>query len=52
MAFTGLEGEALLVHRVRVELGEGVGRAAESGVHPSIDLVEARRFGFPLLRHS
>jgi len=30
VSFTGLEGEFLLIHGVRVEMREGVGGAAES----------------------
>lgn len=43
VAFTGLEREPLLVHRMGVELGKRVGRAAESGVHTSIHLIQPRR---------
>lgn len=42
MTFTGLEGEALVVHGLGVKLGEGVGGAAEGRVHATIHLVQAR----------
>jgi hypothetical protein len=51
VTFTGLEGEALVVHGLGVELGEGVGGAAERRVHTTIHLVQARGVGLPLLRH-
>ena len=51
MAFTGLERESLVVHGLGVKLGERVSGAAESGVHASIHLVQARGIRFPLLRH-
>jgi hypothetical protein len=51
VTFTGLEGEALVVHGLGVELGEGVGGAAECRVHATIHLVQARGVGLPLLRH-
>ena len=51
VTFTGLEGEALVVHGLGVELGEGVGGAAERRVHATIHLVQARGVGLPLLRH-
>ena len=51
MAFTGLKGEFLLVHGLRVQLRERVRGAAERGVHRAIDLVQARGHGLPLLPH-
>ena len=51
MAFTGLEGEFLLVHGLRVELRERVRGAAERAVHRPIDLVEARLHRLSLLPH-
>lgn len=51
MAFTGLEGEFLLIHGMGVEMGEGVGGAAEGGVHGAIHFVEARSHRLSLLRH-
>jgi len=51
VAFAGLEGELLVVHGLGVELGERVGRAAKRRVHGPIHLVQARRYGLPLLRH-
>jgi len=43
VALAGLEGELLLGHGLRVELGEGVGGAAEGGVERAIGLVQPRR---------
>jgi len=43
MALAGLEGELLLGHGLGVELGEGVGGAAEGGVERAVGLVQARR---------
>lgn len=51
VAFTGLEGEFLLIHGMGVEMGEGVGGAAEGGVHGAIHFVEARSHRLSLLRH-
>lgn len=51
MSFTSLEGEFLLVHSLSIKLREGVGGAAEGGVHGAIDFIEARGDGLPLLRH-
>lgn len=51
MTFAGLKAELLLVHGLGVELREGVGGAAESGVKGSIDLVKTCGIGFSLLRH-
>jgi len=51
VSFTGLEGEFLLIHGVRVEMREGVGGAAESWVHGAIHFVEARGHRLSLLRH-
>lgn len=51
MALSCLEGELLLAHRLRVELGKRIRCAAEGGMHGPIDLIETRRFGFPLLHH-
>ena len=43
VALAGLEGELLLGHGLGVELGEGVGGAAEGGVERAVGLVQARR---------
>ena len=51
MAFTGLEGNFLLVHGLRVEQREGIRRAAERGIHRSIHLIQPRRHGLLSLRH-
>lgn len=51
VTFTGLKGEALVVHGLCVELGKGVGGAAEGRVHATIHLVQARGVRLPLLRH-
>nr|CAN82701.1 hypothetical protein VITISV_010840 [Vitis vinifera] len=51
MAFTGLKGELLLVHGLRIELRKRVRGATKGGVHGSIDLVQARRHRLPLLPH-
>lgn len=42
MTFTGLEREALVVHRLGVELGEGVGSTAEGRVDATVHLVRVR----------
>lgn len=51
MAFTGLEGKLLVVHGLCVKLREGIGSAAEGGVHASIHLVEAGGHRLSLLPH-
>lgn len=38
----GLEGELLLGHGLGVELGEGIGGAAEAGVERAVGLVQPR----------
>ena len=43
VALAGLEGELLLGHGLGVELGEGVGGAAEGGVERAVGLVQPRR---------
>lgn len=43
VALAGLEGELLLGHGLGVELGEGVGGAAEGGVERPVGLVQPRR---------
>lgn len=51
MALAGVEGKSPVVHGLRVELGEGVGGAAEGGVEGPVGLVQRRcrllRFPFP-----
>jgi hypothetical protein len=48
----GLEGELLLRHGLGVELGEGVGGAAEGGVERAVGLVQPRcGFRLPLPGH-
>lgn len=51
VAFTGLEGDALMAHGLGVEMGEGVGGAAEGAVERPVHFVQRRGGGFPLLRH-
>lgn len=51
VALAGSEGQLLLAHGLGVELGEGIGGAAEGGVHGPIGLVQARGVGLPLLGH-
>lgn len=51
MSLASLKRELLLVHGLRVELGQRVGRAAERRVHRPIHLVQARRHRLPLLPH-
>jgi hypothetical protein len=52
VALAGLEGELLLGHGLRVQLGQGVGGATERGVERAVGLVQARRrVRLPLPRH-
>lgn len=51
VAFTGMEGEFLVVHGVGVELRERIGGTAKRRVHAPIHLVQARRYRLSLLRH-
>jgi hypothetical protein len=52
VALAGLEGEFLLGHGLRVQLGQGVGGAAEGGVERAVGLIQARRrVRLPLTRH-
>ena len=52
VAFTGLEGEFLVVHGESVEVREGIGGTGEGRVDGSIHLVEACGYGFSLLGHA
>ena len=51
MALSSLESNLLLVHGLRVELGERVGGAAEGGVQRPIHLIQPRRLRLPLPPH-
>ena len=51
MALSGLERDLLLVHGLRVELGERAGGATEGGVERPIHLVQPRRLRLPLPPH-
>lgn len=48
---TSLEGDLLLVHGLRVEQGQGIGGAAEGGIHCPILLVQPRRHRLLPLGH-
>lgn len=51
MAFTGEEGEFLLVHSLSIKLRKGVRSATESRIHGSIHLIKARCYRLPFLPH-
>ena len=51
MSLAGVKRNLLLVHGLRVDLGEGIRSAAEAGIDGPIHLVQAARHGFPPLRH-
>lgn len=51
VAFSGLKGELLVVHRLSIKLRKRVSGGAEGGVHAPIHLVQARGHRLPLLGH-